>query len=113
MDGARFRARIAATLEFLSVVRHDPALQARVLAAQRLADEALGELVSALCTSLGIDPPRSAQELALEVNALLTGLAIRSLFDVELDVPHAISTGVNRLLSGDRTALREGASHAH
>jgi AcrR family transcriptional regulator len=113
MDGARFRARIAATLEFLSVVRRDPALQARVLAAQRLADEALGELVAALCTSLGIDPPRSAQELALDVNALVIGLAIRSLFDAELDVAHAISSGVNRLLSSDRNALREGASHAH
>ena len=111
-NGERFRARVAATLEFLAVVRHDVGLQSRVLAAQQLADEALGEMVSALCRSLGLAEPRSAHELAIDVNALLNGLAVRSLFDADLDLPRAIASGINRLLNGESSAVGEAAAHA-
>jgi AcrR family transcriptional regulator len=111
-NGERFRARVAATLEFLAVVRHDAELQSRVLAAQQLADETLGEMVSALCRSLGLEEPRSAQELAIDVNALLNGLAIRSLFDADLDLPRAIASGINRLLTGEGSVVEEASAHA-
>ena len=112
VDGARLRSRITATMEFLAVVRHDPDLQSRVLAAQQLADEALAELVAALCRSLGVEPPNSTQELALEVNALLNGLAMRSLFDAELDLSRAFTSGINRLITGARSELARVDSHA-
>jgi AcrR family transcriptional regulator len=111
-DGARLRSRIAATLEFLAVVRHDPALQARVLAAQELADEVLGELVAALCRSLGVEQPVTTKELAVDVNALLNGLAIRSLFDPDLEVTRVFTSGIVRLLTSGRSELTEASSHA-
>ena len=112
-DSATVRARIAATLEFLSVVRHDAALQARLLAAQRLTDEAIGELVAALCASLGMERPASTEELALDVNAVLNGLAIRSLFDPDLDISRLFSSAIHRLITDERTALHESPTHAH
>lgn len=112
-DPTRFRARVAATLEFMSAVRDDKALQSRVLAAQQVADEAVAEVVSVLCGSLGAEPPIAADELAVEVNALLTGLAIRSLLDPDFDVVRAMSSGVNRLLTGDHDVLQLPSIHAH
>lgn len=111
-DPARFRARVAATLEFMSAVRDDKSLQARVLAAQHVADEAVAEVVSVLCGSLGAGPPIAADDLAVEVNALLTGLAIRSLLDPDFDVVRAMSSGINRLLTGDHDVLELPSSHA-
>jgi AcrR family transcriptional regulator len=106
-DPPRWQARIAATLEFLSHARHQPELHARMRDAQRLADEAAGELMSALCSALGVEAPDSTAEITRDVGALINGLAIRSLFDDDLDLPHAISTGVNSLLTGDRTDVRQ------
>jgi AcrR family transcriptional regulator len=106
-DPSTWQARVAATIEFLSHARHQPELHERMRDAQRLADEAAGELMSALCSALGVEPPVSTDEITRDVGALINGLAIRSLFDDDLDLPRAISTGVNSLLTGDRSDLRE------
>jgi AcrR family transcriptional regulator len=105
-EPARRQARVAATLEFLSYARRHPDLHPRMLAAQQLADDAVGELVAALCQALGVEPPASPLELARDVIALSNGLAIRSLFDGGLDVGAAMSRAVNSLLTGERSVLR-------
>jgi AcrR family transcriptional regulator len=105
-DPARWQARVAATLEFLSYARQHPELHERMRAAQRLADEATGELLTAMCTALGVDPPASVDELTRDVMALINGLAIRSLFDDDLDIARAVSTGISSLLTGQRSDLR-------
>jgi AcrR family transcriptional regulator len=97
--------RVAATIEFLSYARRHPELQARMRAAQQLADEAVGELLSALCRALGVEPPTPAHEIARDVNAIISGLAIRSLFDDQLDIGPAVSRAINALLTGDRSEL--------
>ena len=103
---AEWQARVAATIEFLSYARRHPELHGRMMAAQRLADDATAELLSALCRALGVEPPADPQEITREVNALINGLAIRSLFDDELDVAPAISRAINSLLTGDRSDLQ-------
>ncbi|MHB2024275.1 MAG: TetR/AcrR family transcriptional regulator [Mycobacteriales bacterium] len=103
----QWQAQVLATLEFLSYARQRPALHARILAAQRIADETVGELVGALCRALGIEPPESLEDVTRDITALINGLTIRSLFDDELDIAYAISSGINSLLTGDRADLRE------
>ncbi|MHB8449170.1 MAG: TetR/AcrR family transcriptional regulator [Mycobacteriales bacterium] len=104
-DPARWQARVAATLEFVSYARRHPELHARMRAAQQLADEAVGELLTASCRALGLDPPESTQELTRDVTALINGLAIRWLFDDQLDIARAVSSGINSLLTGNRAEL--------
>lgn len=106
-DPDGWRARVAATLEFLSYVRRQPELHDRLREAQRLADQAIGEVLTALCHALGLELPWSTEDITRDVTALINGLAIRSLFDEELDIARAISTGINSLLTGDRIDLRE------
>src|SRR5436853_793796 len=105
-DPARWRARVAATIEFLSYARHHAELQKRLRAAQQLADQAGAELVSALCRALGVDPPAAAHEVGRELMALVNGLSVRSLYDDELDLRTAISRAVSSLLTGDRSGIR-------
>jgi AcrR family transcriptional regulator len=106
-DPTGWRARVAATLEFVSYARRHPDLHARMRAAQRLADEATAEVLSALCRALGVEPAGSADAITRDVTALINGLAIRSLYDDELDIAQALSTGISCLLTGDRADLRD------
>jgi AcrR family transcriptional regulator len=101
----QWQARLAATIEFLAYSRRHPELHARMRDAQRTADVAVAELIEALCNALGVAPPGDIAEVTREVNALLSGLAIRSLFDDELDVGPAISRAINSLLTGDRSEI--------
>lgn len=111
-DPAGWQARVVATIEFLSYARRHPELHARMMAAQRLADEAVGEVLAALCRALGVVPPVPMAELTRDVMALFNGVAIRALFDAELDVPRVISSVINSLLTGDRSDLRDLAPTA-
>jgi len=106
-DPGRWQARVVATIEFLSYVRRHDELHGRLLEAQRLADAAMAELVVALCRALGLDPPASVEDVARDVTALVNGLALRSLFDPDLDIARAVSSAVNSMLTGDRSDLRE------
>jgi AcrR family transcriptional regulator len=103
-DPRRWRARMVATLEFLTDAQGKPALLARVRDAQAVADEALGELVAAVCEAVGVEPPAPLAELAQDLLAALNGFAVRSLFDDELDLRPAIARTVNALLTADRSA---------
>lgn len=102
-DPRRWQARVAATIEFLSYARRHPELHERMRAAQGIADEAAGELLSAVCRALGVDPPAEASQVARDVNALINGLAIRMIFDHDLDIGPAISRAINTMLTGDRS----------
>jgi AcrR family transcriptional regulator len=105
-DPTRWQARVVATFEFLSYARRHPELRARLLEAQRAADAAVAELVAAVCVALGVEPGDSVEELARDINAVVNGLAIRALFDDEVDMARAVSTALNSLLTGDRSDLR-------
>jgi AcrR family transcriptional regulator len=102
-DPVRWRARVSATLEFLADAQGDPALLARVRAAQALADAAVTELVTVVCEAVGVEPPAPPAELAQDLMAALNGYAVRSLFDDTLDLRAAIARTVNALLSADRS----------
>lgn len=102
-DPARWQARVAATLEFLSYARRRPELHARMVAAQRVADEAMGELLAAICRSLGIVVPAPADGIVRDVTAIVNGLSVRALFDDELDLATAVPRAINALLTGERT----------
>jgi AcrR family transcriptional regulator len=103
-DPERWRARVSATLEFLSDAQGKPELLARVRDAQALADDAVSELVAAVCAAVGVRPSVPSLELAQDVLAALNGYAVRSLFDDKLDMRRAIARTVNALLSADRSA---------
>jgi AcrR family transcriptional regulator len=102
-DPRRWRARMSATLEFLTDAQGKPELLARVRDAQAVADEALGELVAAVCEAVGVDPPAPPAELAQDLLAALNGFVVRSLFDDELDLRSAIARTVNTLLTAERS----------
>jgi AcrR family transcriptional regulator len=108
-DRTRWQARVRATIEFLGHVGHHPELHPRMVAAQRMADETAGELLTALCSSLGVEPPTEMREFVRTVVALSDGLAIRSLYDEDLDPARAFSSGLNLMLTGAPTDLRERA----
>jgi AcrR family transcriptional regulator len=102
-DPRRWRARVSATLEFLSDIQGKPELLARLRERQTLADQALSELVEAVCAAVGVEPPAPPAELAQDLNAALNGLAIRSLYDDKLDLQAAVARAVNALLTSDRS----------
>ncbi len=103
-DPGRWRARVAATLEFLSDAQGKPELLARMREAQALADQAVSELVAAVCEAIGVALPAPPVELAQDLMAALNGYAVRALFDDGLDMRSAIARTVNVLLSADRSA---------
>jgi AcrR family transcriptional regulator len=104
-DPTRWRARVSATLEFLSDAQDKPELLRRVRDAQALVDEVVTELVAAVCDAVGVTPPAPPEELAQDLMAALNGFALRSLFDDTLDMRAAIARTVNALLSADRSQL--------
>jgi AcrR family transcriptional regulator len=103
-DPKPWRARVSATLEFLSDAQGKPELLARLRDAQAVADEAVTELVTVVCEAVGVVPPAPPAELAQDLMAAINGLAIRSLYDDELDLRPAIARTVNALLTADRSA---------
>ena len=116
-DPLRWQGRVLATIEFLSYVRQHPQLAARLLDAQRVADAAMAELVSAVCRALGVEQPAPVDALVRDVTALVNGLTIRSLFDDGIDLPRATASALNALLTGERSdlqlaTLRGGAADA-
>jgi AcrR family transcriptional regulator len=106
-DPAAWQARVVATIEFLSYARHHPELHERMREAQRLAEATASTVLVEVCVSLGIEPPESLAEIVRDISALVSGLAIRSLFDDDVDIPRAVSRALNSLLTGDRPDLRE------
>jgi AcrR family transcriptional regulator len=105
-DPARWRARVVATIEFLSYLRQHPELHERMREAQRVAEATASELVVAVSAALGIEPPEPIDEIVRDIGALVNGLAIRSLYD-EIDIPRAVSRALNSLLTGDRSDFRD------
>ena len=101
-DPDRWRTRIVATLEFLGEARHRPELTERIRAAQAVADDAIAEVLTALCLALGIEPPSDIAAATRSVSALINGYAVRSLYDESFDLTNAVSAAVNALLSGAR-----------
>lgn len=103
-DPARWQGRVAATLEFLSFARQDPPLLARLAEAQHLADAAVEELLASMCRALGVEPPADLTELTREVQSLLSGIALRSLFD-DFDVAATVSRAISSLITADRSEM--------
>jgi len=101
-DPDRWRTRIAATLDLLGDARHRPELVERIRAAQTIADDAIAEILTALCQALGIEPPADIEAATLNVSALINGFAVRSLYDESFDLTNAVSDAVNALLTGAR-----------
>ncbi len=99
-DLVRWRARVAATMEFIATVRDRPDLAQRVDQAQQRVDETLGEVLLAMSRSLGLPAPADLPGLSRAVNALLGGFAVRALFNDDVDLVTDISHGVTALLTG-------------
>src|SRR4051794_3473016 len=110
-DG-RWRARIAATMEFVAAARNKPELQQRIRQAQARGDETLGQLLLVINRGLGLPEPADLAELSRAVNALIGGFGVRALFD-DVDLATDISHGVTALLAGAAAIATDGdRSHA-
>lgn len=107
-DPAEFRARLVATSEFVLDARGRPDLLERIGTAQRTNDEALGDLLVAICGASGVEPPEDMGRFVADVGALVTGLVLRSLFDPEIDLTQATSRAIFSLLGNGTPALPSG-----
>lgn len=99
-DRDRWRARVAATVEFIATVRDKPEVQQRIDKAQRRVDEALGEVLVVVNRGLGLPPPTDLPALSHAVNALMGGYGVRALVNDDADLVSDISHGVTALLTG-------------
>ncbi|MDQ1695682.1 MAG: hypothetical protein QOJ03_1035 [Frankiaceae bacterium] len=107
-DQGHWRARVAATFEFVAASRNQPDLQHRIDAAQRRVDETLGEALLAVNRALGLPPPADLPALSRAVNALMGGFAVRALFSDDVDLATDISHGVTALLTGAAAIANDG-----
>ena len=110
-DSDRWRARVAATVEFVAAARTKPELARRIDEAQARVDAALGEVLLAVNRGLGLPPPADLDNLTRAVNSLMGGYAVRALFHAGTDVAAEISHGVTALLTGS-AALASGERSA-
>lgn len=110
-DRDRWRARVAATVEFIATVRNKPDLQQRVDTAQSRVDEALGEVLVVVNRGLGLPPPADLPALTHAVNALMGGYGVRALFNDDVDLVADISHAVTALLTG-AAAIAVDEEHA-
>lgn len=111
-DSERWRARVAATVEFVAMARAKPELRRRLDEAQARVDRALGEVLLAVNRGLGLPPPPDVDRLAHAANALMGGFAVRALFHDGTDLAAEISHGVTALLTG-AAALASDEEPAH
>ena len=112
-DSDRWRARVAATVEFMAVARTKPELQRRIAEAQGRVDSTLGEVLLAINRGLGLPDPRDLPALAHAVNALMAGFAVQTLFQPGIDLTAELSHGVTALLTGAAAiATDEESAHA-
>jgi AcrR family transcriptional regulator len=109
-DSERWRARVAATVEFVATARTRPELQRRIDDAQKRVDQALAEVLLAVSRSLGLPPPADLEGLTRAVNALMGGFAVRALFTDDVDLAAGISHGVTALLTGAASLAADGES---
>ena len=113
-DSERWRARVAATVEFVATARTKPELRQRIDRAQARVDETLGDVLVAVSRGLRLPPPTDLDRLTHAVNALMGGFAVRALFTDSSDLAADISHGVIALLTGAAAiATDEAAAHAH
>ena len=101
----RWRARVAATIEFIGEARHQPALLERIRAAQAEADAVIGAILVALSRALDIVPRDDMTAATRDVTALLNGYAIRSLYDDSFDLAGAVAGAIKSLMVGHRAEL--------
>lgn len=101
----RWRGRVAASMEFIATARAKPELRHRIDAAQQRVDDLLGELLLAINRGLGLPPPADLRGLSRAVNAMVSGYAVRVLFE-DVDVAVDITNGVTALVTGTAAMVR-------
>jgi AcrR family transcriptional regulator len=101
----RSRGRVAASMEFVATARAKPELRHRIDEAQQRVDDLLAELLLAINRGLGLPPPADVRGLTRAVNAMVTGFAVRALFE-DVDVAADITRGVTALLTGTAAIAR-------
>lgn len=112
-DRDRWRARVAATFEFVAACRAAPELHQRVAEAQQVADEALGELLVAIGRRMGLPRPADLPGLARAINSMLGGYGARAIFDERADLAEEMSRNVVAMLIGASAATEFDEDRAH